>query len=426
MSTSSLSIVQTSLWVIELILLVYTLFVLLVMIPLVQKHVLYAHKINSLSWTDLNKPESWGFARGQVTPFGFKTPDGETIYAWHIMPLPLYLQHEHRVSAQATGFIEDFSTTESFQLLKNDPETKLVLYFHGNAGHLAETFRPSNYHTLTDTSSYHVIAIDYRGFGHSTGEPSEDGLITDAEALVEWVVNKAGIAPGRIVLLGQSLGTAVVSGVAEKYVLKEVEFAGLVLVSGFSDLATMLSGYKFGGVLPALGPYAAWPPVKYFLDKYLVDKWHSANRVANIVRHTKTRLRLNLVHAKDDGDIPWTEDNKLFKAAVKDTVGISDDEEFDAWKERHTLRKGDDAFVTTWKHEPNIIIRQELFPFGSHNSILGFAPVLLAIMRSFDLAGTGYEDHVHEDIYEDEESVHEDQAHEDQGHNDRKMKNVEQ
>lgn len=370
----------------------YFVFLGLGIIPFFQRHFLYAHKINTLWWTDINKPEQWGFATNQVTPFSLDTSDGETIFAWHILPLPLYLQNEASLATQTPGFSKDFTQTESFRLLKEDPESRLVMYFHGNAGHIAQGFRPDSYHTLTDTSSYHVVAIDYRGFGHSSGSPTEAGVIHDASTLVDWAVDVAGIPPSRIVLLGQSLGTAVVSGVAEKYALQGVEFAGITLVAGFSDLASLLTGYRILGVFPVLAPFRVWPWLVRSFNYFVVDKWHSANRLGNIVRHTKTRLRINLVHAKNDADIPWTEDNKLFRAAANETVGILDDGEFDAWKEQRTVRKGDDAFVTTWTAEPNIIIRQELFPYGGHNDIMGYAPVALAIMRAFDLHGTTYTD----------------------------------
>lgn len=231
---------------------------------------------------------------------------------------------------------------------------------------------------MTDSSSYHVVAIDYRGFGHSTGSPTEAGVILDACTLVEWAINVAGIPPSRIVLLGHSLGTAIVSGVAEKYVLKGVEFAGIVLVAGFSDLATMLSGYNIGGVIPVLGPFRKWKPFLRLIHSVIVDKWHSADRLANIVRHTKSRLRIALVHAKNDWDIPWTEDNKLFKAAANETAGILDDGEFEAWKEQRTIRTSKNAFVTTVKSEPDTIIRQELFPYGGESAFL----LLLLVLSS--------------------------------------------
>lgn len=63
-----------------------------------------------------------------MTPFSLGTSDGETIYAWHILPLPLYLQNEAAIAIQTPGFSKDFTRTESFRLLKEDPESLLVLY----------------------------------------------------------------------------------------------------------------------------------------------------------------------------------------------------------------------------------------------------------------------------------------------------------
>lgn len=233
-----------------------------------------------------------------------------------------------------------------------------------NAGHIAQGFRPETFHALTDTSTYHVLSIDYRGFGYSTGVPSEAGLIQDGCTVVNWALQVAGIPSNRIVILGQSLGTAVASGVVEKFSEKGVEFAGVVLVAGFSDLASMLGGYRISGIVPLLGPFSYWPGFVRLLDHFVVDKWHSADRLVRIVRRTQTRLRLSLLHAKDDTDIPYTEDNKLFRAAVGELVGDINEAEFNAMKEQRTVHKGADFAVTTWKAERNIVIRQELVPYG--------------------------------------------------------------
>lgn len=174
----------------------------------------------------------------------------------------------------------------------------------------------------------------------------------------------AKVPADRIVLLGQSLGTAVATGVAEKYTLRGVEFAGIILVAGFSDLTTMLSGYKMGGLVPVLSPITGWPFLLQQLRSLIVDKWKTAERLANIVRHSKGRVRINLIHAVDDADIPWTEDNVMFRAAANETVGILDDGEFEDWKEERTVRRDDGSFVSTWETKPDIIIRQELFPYG--------------------------------------------------------------
>lgn len=63
----------------------------------------------------------------QVTPFSLTTADNQTLYAWHILPLPLYAQHEATLSAQPGGFCEDITATENFRLLRDDPNAKLII-----------------------------------------------------------------------------------------------------------------------------------------------------------------------------------------------------------------------------------------------------------------------------------------------------------
>lgn len=355
-------------------------------IPFFQRHFLYLHKANTLFWHDIDKPEPWGFAQNQVTPFKLPTSDGESLYAWHILPLPLYGKHEEDIaSSREPGFCEKVTDTAAFRLLRDDPDAKVLLYFHGNAGHVANGWRPDTYHALTDATSYHVITVDYRGFGKSTGTPSEKGLILDGMALVDWAINVAGVPPERIVLYGQSLGTAVVSGVAEVCAVDGIEFSGIVLVAGFSNLPAMLTGYRISGYVPIFGPFLWLPFMSRWLQRFVYEKWQSDGRLAHVVKLTKSRLRLSFVHGKNDMDIPCLESDKLFRAAAMPTVtGDPEEVDFESIKAGKTVKRGEDGFVTTWVAEPNIIIRQEQSPHGAHNPIMGYAPTLLAVMRSFE------------------------------------------
>ncbi|KAJ9150201.1 Abhydrolase domain-containing protein 12B [Pleurostoma richardsiae] len=372
----------------------YLLFIGLAMIPFFQRHAIYAHRFHTLWWTDVDEPEKWGFAKNQVSALSLQTPDGVSLYAWHILPLPVWAQHEDQLVKQPAVAPEEFTKSEAFRLLREDPHSRLVLYFHGNAGHVTQGIRAASYHVLTDTSSYHVIAIDYRGFGHSTGSPSEEGLITDASTVVDFAVNVAGVPPSRIVLLGQSLGTAVTSAVAERYVARGVDFAGVVLVAGFSSLPTMLSGYAIAGYVPILRPLGIIPPLLDWVMGFIVDKWLSAERLASMVRAVKTRggrLRLSLIHGADDPDIPCRESDKLFAAAVNATVDRGlDPQDLVEMKDVRTVWKGKKAFKTTWAAPPDTVITHEQFPYGGHNDVMMYAPVTLAIMRSFGLEGTVY------------------------------------
>lgn len=63
----------------------------------------------------------------QVTPFQLGTADGETIYAWHILPLPAYLDNEDALAANPPAFANDVTQTESFRLLREDPDAKLII-----------------------------------------------------------------------------------------------------------------------------------------------------------------------------------------------------------------------------------------------------------------------------------------------------------
>ncbi|KAI3322636.1 alpha/beta-hydrolase [Xylariaceae sp. AK1471] len=361
----------------------YVTFILLGGFPLFQRHFFYAHRLNTVFWHNLDKPEYWGFARNQVTPFTL-TSGNESLYAWHVLPLRSVLKHEEKLQAAPAGFSEDITATESFRILKDDPNAELVISFHGNAGHIAQGVRTDHFHTLTDTSSFHILSIDYRGYGRSTGSPSETGLIQDGVAAVDWAMDIAGVPSSRIVVLGQSLGTAVASGVVEQFARRGIEFAGVILVAGFSNVPNLLSSYSGAGFIPVLSPLRPIPPLLRLFQSFIVDRWESANRLAEIVHLTRTRLHLTFIHAKNDLEIPCYESDTLFKSAANMAVGqVLDGEAFLSWKKQKSTLYDDGTLISIVAVEPDIVIRQELVPYGGHNGIMLSSAVALAVMRAF-------------------------------------------
>ena len=85
----------------------------------------------------------------------------------------------------------------------------VVLYFQGNAEGL--TARVNRFTWLTADGTG-LLALAYRGYGGSTGRPTEDGLIRDAGAAYDFA--RARYPAGRIVLFGESLGAAVTVALA--------------------------------------------------------------------------------------------------------------------------------------------------------------------------------------------------------------------
>lgn len=130
---------------------------------------------------------------------GIPTRDGERLHGWYV-PQP-------------------------------EPARGVLLFFHGNAGNIS--------HRLDSIRIFHdlgvdVLIVDYRGYGESSGKPSEEGIYLDGEAAWEFLVKERAIAPDRIIIFGRSLGAVVGAGLAARN-----SPAGLIIESGFTSGADM-------------------------------------------------------------------------------------------------------------------------------------------------------------------------------------------
>lgn len=102
-----------------------------------------------------------------------------------------------------------------------------VLFFHGNAGNIS--------HRLDSLEIFHelglaTLIIDYRGYGQSSGSPSEEGLYQDARAAWDYVVGSRGVPAEAVIAFGRSLGAAVAAHLAT-----EREVGGVILESAFTS-----------------------------------------------------------------------------------------------------------------------------------------------------------------------------------------------
>ena len=105
-----------------------------------------------------------------------------------------------------------------------------VLFLHGNAATRAFRARVLHYEAYSSRLGANVLAIDYRGFADSTGTPSEQGLITDARASWDWLVQQ-GAREDDILIVGHSLGTGVASQLAAQLSDDGFRYRGVVLLS---------------------------------------------------------------------------------------------------------------------------------------------------------------------------------------------------
>ena len=365
--------------------------------PAFQSHIVYLHAIQMTWFKDLDVPETFGFLKNQVTPFSIKTPDNEKLYAWHVLPVELYRKHEQSLVAEPIGFVSDIKSRHSFRMLHDDPEARLIIHMHGAGGTVGSGYRVPNYRALSagQPGKIHVLTFDYRGFGRSTGSPSENGLIVDALAVVDWAMNVAGIPPSRIVIFAQSMGTAVSIAVSKHLALQSppVVFAGTVLVAPFVDVATLVSTYRIAGTIPILSPLARFPLLFDYLQSFIRDKWLSKDRVAQYIQANEAngeKYRLTIIHAEDDYDIPWHHTPIVFWHAVNASVpaGVSHDE-LEQQKLGSMVDLGAAGSVTEWRTDHGVI-REEILKTGLHDVIMGYPIITMAVMRSFEAADSSF------------------------------------
>ncbi|OGM47043.1 hypothetical protein ABOM_003674 [Aspergillus bombycis] len=397
--------------------LVYMSIIFTLTFPTVQRFALYAHKVNPALWEDVNQVESFGFLKTQVQPFNLVTPDNETLYAWHLLPPHLCREHEEKLNEnEPSGPAGDYTKTPAYELLANDPNARVVVAFHGNAAHIGSAQRPETYRMLlglsTPSNPIHVFAMDYRGFGISTGSPTEEGLITDGVALLNFLTSSPlNISPSRIVITGQSLGTAVSAAVTERFTfgspdpnaiqpaIKDPEpFAGVILIASFSNVPSLLDTYSLKGLTPPiLSPLVGYPRVKNWTKSHVIDRWDTAARVARLtgvgptaqndsaIGYADKELDLTIVHAYNDAEIPWYEGRRVWVAATgendKDAPGSLVHEKKEPKSQNEVLiwenRSSKNAGVVK-------SVRWERVPYGGHNRVATFSVAALAVLRAFE------------------------------------------
>ncbi|PSN72610.1 alpha/beta-hydrolase [Corynespora cassiicola Philippines] len=374
----------------------YAAFVSLLTIPLLQDHVIYLHRVTLTWFQDVNIPEQWGFLRNQVTPFHLKTLDGETLHAWHVLPLETYRQHQDQLCQEPIGICEDIQKRVAFKLLKEDQDAQLVIYLHGAAGTLGSGWRPQSYRAMSAVApNVHILAIDYRGFGTSSGWPSESGLLTDALTLANFAMETAGIPPERIVVFAQSLGTAVAISLSEHLAQRSppVLFSGMVLVAPFADVELLTETYRVAGTIPLLSPVAYFPKLIGFLNRFIISKWPSKDKLAKMIRvlddskldGRDKKYDITIIHAEDDYDIPWVHSDVVFWHAVNATrdreTGLSFDD-LEKEKEERKVSLGAGGWEVEWEGRGGVI-REQIVKHGLHDRIMSYPVVSLAIARAF-------------------------------------------
>ena len=159
-----------------------------------------------------------------------------------------------------------------------------LLLCHGNAGNIGDRVLHAE---LLTAAGFDVLLFDYRGYGRSSGRPSEEGTYRDARAALGCLLEQPGVDRARVIYLGESLGGAVAVELA-----LERPPAGLVLLSAFAGVRE-LGRLHYPFVPSALVP----------------DAYPALRRIREL--HTP----LLVLHGDRDEIVPLSQGRALFEAA---------------------------------------------------------------------------------------------------------------
>lgn len=164
-----------------------------------------------------------------------------------------------------------------------------LLYLHGSRWNLTgSSFRIAKWREM----GFSVLAIDYRGFGRSSGDlPSEANTYEDAALAWDWLKAKIPDAQRRY-LYGHSLGGAIAIDLAAK--LGAHEAAGLITESTFTSVPDVVSASPYG-----------WLPVGFLISQ----RFEALEKIKRVV------LPKLILHGTSDQVIPHAMSDDLFKAA---------------------------------------------------------------------------------------------------------------
>ncbi len=183
-----------------------------------------------------------------------------------------------------------FTTADGVRLngwyIPSAVEGPTLLWFHGNAGNISH--RLHNLRLVHEKLKTHIFIVDYRGYGKSEGQASENGTYQDAQAALQYLQRQKNIDLKYLVIFGRSLGAAVAAHLAA-----QENAAAVILETPFASIAEMAKvAFPF---LP-LGPF-----LKTRYD------------VLKIIPLAKSPVLV--IHGDQDDIVPYAQGRKVFEAA---------------------------------------------------------------------------------------------------------------
>lgn len=172
----------------------------------------------------------------------------------------------------------------------NPKSCRTLVFFHENAGNIGT--RIPNLEILVKRLNTNVLLLAYRGYSRSEGTPSETGLALDADATLEYVLNRDDIDKDRLYIFGRSLGGAVATQLAMK---NSNRLKGLIVENTFTSIADMVDQ-----IMPHVAPF-----------KFLIQRifYPTIDRIGSVT------CPILFIRGMKDEIVPCQQSIKLYESA---------------------------------------------------------------------------------------------------------------
>ena len=218
---------------------------------------LYLFQRQLLYLPDRTRPELLGLEKLGVREVTLTTEDGLSLLSWY---------------------------------LPGHPGRPVIAYFHGNGGHIG--YRAERLLRFAQ-EGFGALMAEYRGYGGNPGTPSETGFYNDGRAALAFLARE-GVAPSRLVLYGESLGSGVAVALAAEH-----EIGALILEAPFTSVAEVAQCHF---------PYVP-------ASRMVIDRFDSLSRIGRV------KAPILVLHGERDRVVPIRYGRALFDAGPEPKEG---------------------------------------------------------------------------------------------------------
>ena len=184
---------------------------------------------------------------------------------------------------------------DTLHTLLFNPENKAkatIIFYHGAGGNIS-TYTPIIRPLVN--AGYQVFAVDFRGYGKSTGKPTHLNIANDAQIIFNEILKKEEFKNLPVIVYGASMGTQIATKIAKD---NQEKISALILdgtISSFTDMALL----------------SVPEEQKAMIAQYVTSPYSAKEDIKEIKNIAKL-----FIHSKEDTSVPFSQGKKVFDNAT--------------------------------------------------------------------------------------------------------------